>query len=103
MLESPNPQQFATILSRSGLSEVRLADLLGVHQSTVSRLKNCKIKKIERYWVAFKMSDVPTDGIDEQFAERMADLERAARHSPTLRVLLQKLHEIMQERKDGGP
>lgn len=97
MLTLPSAQQFAAILSHSGLSDARLASLFGVNQSTISRLRNCKIKKIGKYWAAAQESGLLTDGAHERFRERMAELEGAARQNPDLRVLLEKLHNFMQK------
>ena len=97
MLVSPSAPQFAEFLSHAGLSDARLVNLFGVSQSTVSRLRNGKIKKIGKYWVTLQESGALTGGTDEQFAERMAELQKAAKSSSALRVLLENLHNFMQE------
>jgi hypothetical protein len=93
----PDAQQFAMILAQTGLSDAFLAKLFGVNQSTVSRLRNAKIKKTNRYFIALEAGRVLTGAHDEQLAARMIELTTIAGRSPTLRMLLLNLHKLMQE------
>jgi predicted XRE-type DNA-binding protein len=79
---------------RSGMTEAQMAKVLGVTQSTVSRLKNGKIAKVSSY--QRKLDDhlgheSKVQGDD--FSELMA----LAQSSPALREALIALQRLMRE------
>jgi predicted transcriptional regulator len=97
MISPPNAQQFAMVLTHTGLSDASLAKLFGVNQSTVSRLRHAKIQKVRRYSAALEASGYAITDHDQQFATRMAELTGLAKRTPALRDLLLNLHRIMHE------
>jgi hypothetical protein len=92
---SPDAQQFAVILARTGLSDALLAKLFGVNQSTVSRLRHAKIRKIKRYFTTLETGSVLTEAEHEELAARMIELTMIAKRNPSLRTILTNLHKIM--------
>ena len=84
----------AATISRSGLSEAQVAAILGVSQSTVSRLKNCLIRKVEKYQSVLDrhLGASPSDGTSE-----FQDLFAMATLSPPLRDTLIAIQRLMQK------
>lgn len=79
---------------RSGLTEAQIAGVLGVTQSTVSRLKNGKIAKVSRY----------QQKLDDYFGHEpmvhqneFSELMALAQSSPALREALIALQRLMRE------
>lgn len=81
------------MLAASGLKDAALVQILNTSQSTVSRLRHCKIRKVGKYLEALDESGVCRPDFDAC----MRDLARAAVSRPSLKQLLEKLHSLMQE------
>jgi predicted transcriptional regulator len=79
---------------RSGLTEARIAEVLGVTQSTVSRLKNGRIAKVSSYQE--KLDDYLGHGSKVQQNE-FSELMALAQSSPALREALIALQRLMRE------
>jgi transcriptional regulator with XRE-family HTH domain len=81
-------------IGRSGMTDAKLASVLGVNQSTVSRLKHGRIAKVARHqrkldeYLGLGASDRTDD-----FSELMA----IAQSSPALREALVALRRLMRE------
>lgn len=79
---------------RSGMTEAQLAEVLGVTQSTVSRLKNGKIAKFSSYQRKLdKHFGQGSKGRPDDFSELIA----LAQSSPALREALIALQRLMRE------
>jgi transcriptional regulator with XRE-family HTH domain len=78
-----------------GNDDARLAAVLGISRSTVWRLKNGKIHKLDRY----------IEALDQHFGAAQVqslegvldDLRLWSKDSPELRRVLISLHKIVQE------
>lgn len=83
------------LLKRVGLNDRAVGAKIGAHQTTIWRLRNRKIQKLDKYIAALETlcgaAVAPKDGFD---VERLAAL---ANESPALRALLVSLTEFMQE------
>jgi hypothetical protein len=97
MVAPLNAAQFAAILSSSGLSDACLAKLFRVNQSTVSRLRHAKIRKIAKYLGTLQESGKLPAQQDQRLAVLLAELGELAQGAPALRALLQNLHTIMHQ------
>lgn len=84
-----------SLMDRSGLDERGLTSLLGVHQTTVWRLRGGKIAKVSKY-IAILRAHLGEGGAPGD-AELAAGLVELSRHSPGLREMLLALHRFMQE------
>jgi hypothetical protein len=84
-----------SLMDRSGLDERGLAIVLGVHQTTVWRLRGGKIAKVDKYIDRLRSHLGETGAPGD--AELVAGLVALSRHSPGLRELLRALHRFMQE------
>jgi len=83
-----------TTIECSGLTDAQLAAVLGVNQSTVSRLKNGLIRKVAKYQLildARLASERPQDG------QELSELVAMAKVSPTLRDALLAIQRLMRE------
>lgn len=76
------------------MTEAKLAEVLEVSQSTVSRLKNGKIQKIKRYQIKL---DKHLGKVGVASGNDFADLIELAKSSPALREALIAIHKIMRE------
>jgi hypothetical protein len=79
---------------RSAMTEAQLAKVLGVTQSTVSRLKNGKIAKVSIY--QRRLDEYLGDGSKGQ-PDDFSELMMLAQWSPALREALRALQRLMQE------
>lgn len=79
-------------IERSGMTEAKLAEALGVAQSTVSRLKNGKIAKVSQY--QRKLDEMLGDATKGQPSDFL-ELITLARTSPALREALIALQRLM--------
>lgn len=86
--------RLAAAISRSGMTDTALAAVLGVNQSTVSRLRHGKIGKVFKHQEKLDQhfGIVPDDRNDD-----LAELIAMARSSPALREVLVVLHRFMRE------
>lgn len=81
-------------IERCGMTEAKLAEVLGVSQSTVSRLKNGRIAKVFEYQQKLDaVLSSETKGQPDDFSELMM----LAHSSPALREALTALQRLMQE------
>jgi transcriptional regulator with XRE-family HTH domain len=83
------------IIARSGMTEAQLAEVLGVTQPTVSRLKNGKIAKVSSY--QRKMEEYLGNESMEK-PDDFSELMMLAQSSPALREALIALQRLMQEK-----
>lgn len=81
-------------ITASGRSDAEIATLLGVHQSTVSRLKNGLIAKVSKHQ---KRLDSAFGSKGAADVDEIADLLALAKVSPALRDALLALRKLMQE------
>ncbi len=83
------------LLDRSGLDDRSLERLLGVHQTTLWRLRNGKIAKVSRYIETLRRHVVvPSRDADTALVE---NLVAVSGRSPALRAMLLALQSFMQE------
>lgn len=83
-----------TAIERSGMTDAQLATLLGVNQSTVSRLKNGLIQKVAKYQRILDANLVPDRAWDGQ---ELSELVAMAKVSPVLRDALVAIQRLMRE------
>lgn len=81
-------------IMRSGMTEAQIAGVLGVTQSTVSRLKNGKIAKVSDYQQ--KLDDYLGHESKAQ-PDDLSELMAMAQSSPALREALIALQRFMRE------
>jgi hypothetical protein len=84
-----------TLLKRLALNDREVGELIGVHQTTIWRLRHRKIRKLDKYidlLEALPGSSTPIEGSLD--IDRLAAL---AEESPALRSLLVSLTRFMQE------
>jgi transcriptional regulator with XRE-family HTH domain len=81
-------------IGRSGMTETKLAEVFGVSQSTVSRLKNGKIAKISVYQ---QKLDALLGRETEGQPDDLSELIVLAQSSPALREALIALQRLMRE------
>lgn len=91
---SPSQALLSITIERSGMTEAELAGVLEVSQSTVSRLKNGKIRKIERYQAKL---DKRLGRAKSEPGDDLADLIELAKSSPALREALLAIQRLMRE------
>jgi len=95
MIHSPSHRRLISLLHRSGLSDRELEEVFGVHQSTVWRLKNGKIDKVQPYIEELeKHLGTGPDGTIEALLD---DLLLWSTDSPELCQMLASLHRLMQD------
>jgi len=76
------------------MTDAKLASVLGVNQSTVSRLKHGKIAKVARH--QRKLDEYLGLGANDR-AEDFSELVAIAQSSPALREALVALQRLMRE------
>jgi ribosome-binding protein aMBF1 (putative translation factor) len=81
-------------MGRSGMTDAELAAVLGVNQSTISRLKHGKIAKVAKHQRRLDrhLGLGAGDGADD-----LSELIALARASPALREALFALQRLMRE------
>jgi ribosome-binding protein aMBF1 (putative translation factor) len=84
---------FVTI-GRSGMTDAELAAVLGVNQSTISRLKHGKIAKVGRH--QRKLDEYLGLGGGDR-TDDLSELIAMAQSSPALREALVALQRLMRE------
>jgi len=89
-------QRLLSLIDLSGLSDTELEILFGVRQSTVWRLKNGKIRKIDRYVDTLIALPQFSGPVTEERV--ISDLLTFSQHSNGVRDILHSLHELMRER-----
>lgn len=94
MALSLSQARLSMTIERSGMTEAKLAEVLEVSQPTVSRLKNGKIRKIERYQAKL---DKHLGKAGTASGTDFADLIELAKSSPALREALMAIQRLMQE------
>lgn len=83
-------------LEASGLKDKALMPILGVSQSTVSRLRHAKIGRVRRYLLALDVIQAPDGVAGETLNRSMAELAAQAESDLELRRVLFGLHKLMQ-------
>lgn len=83
------------LIDRSGLDDRSLERLLGVHQTTLWRLRNGRIAKVRRYIEALRAHVVVPPGDTD--TALIANLVAVSGRSPALRAMLVALQSFMQE------
>jgi predicted transcriptional regulator len=86
-------RRFLSLARRVGVSDARLATILGTTASTVSRLRHGQIQKMDRY-IALLEDRVAKP---EPFDEILSDLSQWSSESAELRQMLMALHSIVLE------
>lgn len=76
------------------MTDAQLATLLGVNQSTVSRLKNGLIQKVAKYQRILDANLAPDRAWDGQ---ELSELVAMAKVSPALRDALVAIQRLMRE------
>lgn len=85
------------LLIRTGLNDRQASEILGVSQPTVWRLRNGRIRKVEKHLVALERHlGIGTETISD--AEMIADLVGYSHRLPAFRAALISLHRLMRER-----
>lgn len=86
--------RLSTTISRSGLTDAELATVLGVNQSTVSRLKHGRISKVTKH--QRKLDEYLGRAATGQIGG-LSELMAIAESSPALRETLAALYRLMRE------
>jgi transcriptional regulator with XRE-family HTH domain len=95
MASSLEHEKLKDLLRRLGDSDREVALRLGVNPSTVWRLRNGKIYKINRY---IRLASLAVGEALPQVGDRaLVDLMVQAEASPRLRALLLSLRDVLQE------
>lgn len=86
--------RLSTTIMQSGMTDAELAKVLGVNQSTVSRLRHGKVAKVAKYQrkldqhLSLAVADRP---------DPLSELIAMTQYSPALRDALVALRRLMQE------
>ncbi len=84
----------STTMERSGMTDAQLGSVLGVNQSTISRLKHGRIAKVARHQRKLdEYLGVKAAGRTDVLSELMA----MARSSPALHEALVAIQRLMRE------
>lgn len=97
MASGEDADRLATLLAQSGLNDAFYVKLFGVDQSTVSRLRRKKTKKVQKYISIIEATGALKASPEESFSNVIGQLATLAREKPALRQLLQGVHDLMQE------
>lgn len=94
MASSADQARIDDLLTRTGMNDREVGELIGVSQPTVWRLRNGRIRNVSRHMQTLERHlglarREPSD------AEMIADLVGYARGVPALREALQSLHRLM--------
>jgi hypothetical protein len=84
------------LLLRTGLNDREIGDVLGFSQSTVWRMRNGKISKLDKHIMALE-AHLGISGQGASDAEMIADLVGYSRQVPALRETLIALYALMQK------
>ena len=89
-------QKFLSLIEELELSDAELEALFQVHQSTVWRLKNGRIHKLDRYLAI--LGECLNDQSKPREQRLLDDLIALSHHSPEVKKILESLHSLMHER-----
>ncbi len=87
---------FASTLAATGLSDKDLSALFRVNQSTVSRLRTGKTRRIGKYAALLEARGLAPADRTDQIDAAMISLAALARTTPALATLLCNLHKLLQ-------
>jgi transcriptional regulator with XRE-family HTH domain len=88
-------EKVKVLIERSGLNDRELGDLIGSAQSTIWRLRNGRIAKVNKYIVKIEGAlHLPAVAASASGVEELVELSR---QSPALRSLLEGVLQLMQE------
>lgn len=89
--------EVARALNLSGRPDKYFAEMLGVNQSTVSRLRTEKIKKTAKYRKILEENGLLLSPGQEVMALELQALAVAANRQPELRQLISSLHHFVHK------
>ena len=84
----------STTISRSGMTDAELALVLGVNQSTISRLRHCKIMNVAKHQ---RKLDEHLGTVTADQTGDLSELIAMAETSPALHEMLVALCRFMRE------
>lgn len=87
------------LIDRFDGNDTELARLLAVDRTTVWRLKNGKIRKLDKYVDALSAVVGSSESVTIEMA--IGDLALWARRSPDVRTVLMSLHEMLRNSATG--
>lgn len=95
--------EVAYALDGSGKPDKYFVEMLGVHQSTVSRLRARKIKKAGKYRDLLAKNGLLLSPDQEAVALELQALAAAANGQPELRQLISSLHQFVHNHMHEVP
>lgn len=87
--------EVAAVITQSGRSDKFFVDLFGVNQSTVSRLRSGKIKKVQKYRALLGQAGLIRGSPPSLAADQIQELVTVAEQHAPLRELLTSLHNFV--------
>lgn len=96
MASSAEQARLEDLLTRTGLNDRQVGEIIGVSQPTVWRLRNGRIGKVGKHLAALERhlgigAEIVSD------AQMIADLVGYSHRIPALRAALTSLHKLMRE------
>ncbi len=89
--------EVACALDASGKPDRYFVEMLGVHQSTVSRLRAKKIRKVGKYREILEKNGLLLSPRQKAVALELQALAAAANGQPELRQLISSLHQFVHK------
>ncbi len=97
MTSSVEQARLDDLLTRTGLNDRQIGEIIGVSQPTVWRLRHGRIRKLSKHLAALERH-LGIEAEKASDAEMIADLVGYSRRLPALRETLVSLHRLIRER-----